>query len=128
VFRKSLNGFIDEKWKKIDFIIVGRPFLLILGTRVAELLTGSLSHLGSSYYLGEKYMRDAIIEEVLRDAEIRSRARRPERGPVVPSASRYPLSAKRAALERNRQPWSRSNPMRSTRSGPPGTDVYSFMH
>lgn len=52
-------------------------------------------------------MRDNVIEEILQETlkeHLRHHARR---DPIVPSASRYPHTAKRAELERGRQPWSR---------------------
>ncbi len=57
-------------------------------------------------------MRDLIMEEILQGTfkeQLRNRARKAS---VVPSASRYPHTAKRAALERGRQPW--SNPPETT--------------
>jgi len=54
-------------------------------------------------------MRDNIIEEILQETlkeHLRHHARK---DPVVPSASRYPHTAKRAELERGRQPRSQSS-------------------
>ncbi|HET6401100.1 MAG TPA: hypothetical protein VFH95_06840 [Candidatus Kapabacteria bacterium] len=51
-------------------------------------------------------MRDNVIEEILQETlkgHLRHHARR---DPVVPTASRYPHTSKRAELERGRQPWS----------------------
>ena len=53
-------------------------------------------------------MRDLIIEEILQGT-LKEHLRHPARmDSVVPTASRYPHSAKRAELERGRQPWSQA--------------------
>lgn len=50
-------------------------------------------------------MRDLLIEEIFGDSH-RDHPRRPSRkNESIPSASRYPRSAKRAEQERERQPW-----------------------
>jgi hypothetical protein len=55
---------------------------------------------------GEKAMRDTIIEDFLQETLKEHLHHRARRDPVVPSASRYPRTAKRAELVRDRQPWS----------------------
>ena len=55
-------------------------------------------------------MRDAIIEEILRQqGEKKSMMARPRVQKVIPSANRYPHSAVRAKLERERQPCGAKN-------------------
>lgn len=52
-------------------------------------------------------MRDPIIEDILEETFKEHLHHRARKDSVVPSANRYPRTAKRAELERNRQPWSR---------------------
>ncbi len=49
-------------------------------------------------------MRDLIIEEILLQQQVEHTRSRGRKAPIVPAASRYPHSAKRAELERGRQP------------------------
>jgi len=64
-------------------------------------------------------MRDTIIEEILQGT-LKEHLRHPTRkDPIVPTASRYPHSAKRAELELGRQPWSRQPKAEPETSAPP---------
>jgi hypothetical protein len=61
-------------------------------------------------------MRDAIVEEILRNKgdrpfreEKKPMLARPRTRQSIPAANRYPHSAERARLERDRQPWNRDN-------------------
>ena len=64
-------------------------------------------------------MRDPIIEEIFQRPDRERTRQRARIDPVVPAASRYPRSAKRAELERERLPWAQQD--RTRAQAPPPT-------